>query len=105
VLTGIKSEGVVGITFRATGPIAQPQVLVNPLSIILPGAFRGLAEMGPSSFRVIPRDEKAPVKAPLRAPQALPGGDAIRQTPAGAPRVTQPEVSGSWSTGVEPKKK
>jgi AsmA-like C-terminal region len=106
VLAGTRGEGVVGITFWATGPISQPQVLVNPLSAILPGAFRGLAEMGPTSFRVIARDDKPVDKPKVKLPQAPGAGQAYRQgTPAaGTARTVEPELSGGWSTS-EPKKK
>lgn len=101
LLTGPKGEGVVGITFRILGPMAQPQVLVNPLSLILPGAFRGLSEMSPASSRIIPRDEKPPVAPKVKLPQAPVGGDAIRQPAGKAPRVVAPEVTGGWSTDLK----
>jgi hypothetical protein len=98
VLTGSKGEGMVGITFRVSGPMAQPQVQFNPLSLLLPGFTRGLSEMGPSNPRVIPRDEKPAEKPKVKLPQAPGAGQAYRQAPAGAPRVAAPEISGGWST-------
>ncbi|MEM8750258.1 MAG: DUF3971 domain-containing protein [Pseudomonadota bacterium] len=37
-----KTRGVLGITFRLVGPFSNPQIRVNPLSIIAPGVFRKL---------------------------------------------------------------
>ncbi|WP_376090472.1 AsmA-like C-terminal region-containing protein [Roseomonas sp. CCTCC AB2023176] len=34
--------GLFAVTFRATGPVADPNVMVNPLSALTPGALRGL---------------------------------------------------------------
>ena len=96
VLTGPKGEGMVGITFRAVGPMGQPNVMVNPLSMLLPGFTRGLAELCPSLPRVIPRDERIPEKAKVKLPQAPNGGDVYRQQTA--PRSGDPLVSEGWST-------
>lgn len=107
VLAGSRGEGVVGITFWASGPISKPEVLVNPLSAILPGAFRGLAELGPTNFRVIPRDEKPAVEKPkAKLPQAPGAGQSYRQGgTTGATKAPEPDISSSWSTGVETRKK
>ncbi|MEQ3624383.1 MAG: AsmA-like C-terminal region-containing protein [Celeribacter sp.] len=35
-----KGEGVFGVNYEMTGPIAQPDVSVNPLSFLTPGMFR-----------------------------------------------------------------
>ncbi len=40
VLGGGSNEGLVGITYEAVGPIAQPQILVNPVTAIAPGLLR-----------------------------------------------------------------
>jgi hypothetical protein len=61
VLVGRQGEGVVGITFAIKGRLDQPQVLVNPMSVMTPGIFRQIFEFtgsvpeqtapsGPSSF-------------------------------------------------------
>jgi len=33
-------EGLIGFNFNLRGPVDNPQVLVNPLSILTPGMFR-----------------------------------------------------------------
>ncbi len=40
VLGAGANEGLVGITYEAVGPIAAPQILVNPVSAIAPGVLR-----------------------------------------------------------------
>ncbi|MEZ5827832.1 MAG: AsmA-like C-terminal domain-containing protein [Hyphomicrobiales bacterium] len=40
VLVGRQGEGVVGITFAIKGPLEDPSVLVNPMSVMTPGIFR-----------------------------------------------------------------
>jgi hypothetical protein len=33
-------EGLIGVTFKVDGPIAEPHVFINPLSAVAPGIFR-----------------------------------------------------------------
>lgn len=44
LLGGRDGEGLVGVTFAVRGPLADPQFLVNPLSILAPGIFREMFE-------------------------------------------------------------
>jgi hypothetical protein len=44
VLVGRQGEGVVGITFAIKGKLDDPQVLVNPMSVMTPGIFRQIFE-------------------------------------------------------------
>jgi hypothetical protein len=44
VMGGGMREGLIGVTFKIDGPIAQPQVFFNPLSAIAPGIFRKIFE-------------------------------------------------------------
>jgi hypothetical protein len=43
-LGGGMREGLIGVTFKIDGPIAQPQVYFNPLSAVAPGIFRKIFE-------------------------------------------------------------
>ena len=43
-LGGGSREGLFGVTFKISGPIAQPQVFFNPLSAVAPGIFRKIFE-------------------------------------------------------------
>ena len=42
VLVSKKGEGVFGVTYSATGNAEQPNISVNPLSVLTPGIFRRL---------------------------------------------------------------
>ncbi|MDA7425980.1 YhdP family protein [Thalassococcus lentus] len=42
-----KGEGLIGFNFNLRGPIAQPQVTVNPLSVFTPGMFRDIFRRPP----------------------------------------------------------
>ncbi|MHA6690516.1 hypothetical protein [Devosia sp. A449] len=44
LLGGRQGEGLVGVTFAVQGPLDNPQFRINPLSILVPGAFRELFE-------------------------------------------------------------
>lgn len=47
LLTGREGEGVLGVTYRLTGSIDEPQFSVNPLSVLAPGFLRGLFDLPP----------------------------------------------------------
>ena len=44
ILVGRKGEGMFGITFGIRGPTKNPEVIVNPVSLITPGIFRQITE-------------------------------------------------------------
>ena len=44
IFVGRQGEGLVGITFAVQGPIDDPNVLVNPISVVAPGIFRQIFE-------------------------------------------------------------
>lgn len=44
ILGNGRDRGLLGITFKLTGPFDKPQLTVNPLSIIAPGVFRQIFE-------------------------------------------------------------
>ncbi|HEX5777180.1 MAG TPA: AsmA-like C-terminal region-containing protein, partial [Caulobacteraceae bacterium] len=39
-----EGEGLFGVTYRATGPFTNPEIDINPLSVLAPGALRGMFE-------------------------------------------------------------
>jgi hypothetical protein len=41
------TEGLIGVTFKIEGPIAEPRVFFNPLSAVAPGIFRKIFEFQP----------------------------------------------------------
>lgn len=44
ILGNGRDRGLIGITFRLSGPAAEPRLDVNPLSVIAPGIFRSVFE-------------------------------------------------------------
>ncbi|MBD9372528.1 hypothetical protein IB238_07835 [Rhizobium sp. ARZ01] len=44
ILGNGSDRGLIGITFKLTGPFDRPNLMVNPLSIIAPGVFRNIFE-------------------------------------------------------------
>ncbi|KIT17184.1 AsmA-like C-terminal region-containing protein [Jannaschia aquimarina] len=44
-----RDEGLFGFTYRMTGSVVDPQVSVNPLSILTPGRFRDIFRQAPPS--------------------------------------------------------
>lgn len=44
IFGGREGEGLLGVTFAIRGPLNQPEILVNPVSILAPGVFRTLFE-------------------------------------------------------------
>ena len=56
LLGGRNGEGLFGITFLVEGPLAGPEVIVNPVSAVAPGVFRQIFEMGPGNPSIQPRD-------------------------------------------------
>lgn len=58
IVSGLDCQGVFGITYAIQGPMTQPQVLVNPLSMLTPGIFRGIMEMTSPNPQVQPLSEQ-----------------------------------------------
>ena len=58
ILGGRRGEGVVGIGYRVSGEGGKANVLVNPLSVLTPGVFRRIFELGIGLPDVI--DEQIP---------------------------------------------
>ncbi len=44
ILGNGNDRGLIGITFKLAGPVEQPNLTINPLSIIAPGVFRNIFE-------------------------------------------------------------
>ena len=44
ILGGGRNEGLLGITYKIVGPLAQPTMTFNPMSAIAPGIFRKIFE-------------------------------------------------------------
>lgn len=86
ILSGPRNEGIFGMTFAIQGPMSQPQVIVNPLSLVAPGIFREIFQLTPEAPQVMPRVE------PRRSGQA---GSAVRSSSAPADKRAQGAQGGS----------
>ena len=96
LLAGPRGEGVLGITFAIRGSMAQPQVLVNPLSLVAPGIFREMFQLAPNQS----------VVAPPKAPAKRSSNSSTKSRASNA--SAQPEVLSGWSSETSvsaPKKK
>lgn len=60
LLVSRHGEGLFGITFAVQGPTNNPDVLVNPISMVAPGFLRQLFEFDQSVPHIIPPDKRAP---------------------------------------------
>ncbi|MGE0202653.1 MAG: AsmA-like C-terminal region-containing protein [Hyphomicrobiaceae bacterium] len=68
ILRGRPGEGLFGMTFAVHGSLAQPQVVVHPLSPLAPGIFRQIFEMTPQSPALRPSQPRpATPRRPDRA--------------------------------------
>jgi hypothetical protein len=44
IFVGRQGEGLVGITFAIRGNLDDPDIMVNPMSVLTPGIFRQIFE-------------------------------------------------------------
>lgn len=79
IVAGFDCQGVFGITYAIEGSMAQPQVLVNPLSMFTPGILRVIMEMTNPNPKVQPMSGTAPrsTEKRARASTADDGGSGI----------------------------
>jgi hypothetical protein len=71
ILSGTQGEGILGMTFAVQGETSNPQVIVNPFSLVAPGIFRDIFQMTAMDPTIQVRDS---------APQA-PVADGVRAAP------------------------
>jgi hypothetical protein len=93
IVAGFDCQGVFGITYAIQGPMSQPQVLVNPLSMFTPGILRGIMEMTNTNPQV-------------QAPREQPRGPAEDRVRASSSSATSNDGKGStidgWSSETKP---
>ena len=58
ILVGRQGEGMLGITFGIYGSTQNPQVLVNPMSLVAPGVFRQIFEFEQGKQKIKVRPNK-----------------------------------------------
>ena len=96
ILSGPRGEGIFGITFAVQGSMANPSVVVNPLSLVAPGIFREMFQMTNPNTNVQPR-----------APSSgdMPVNKRVRASSSGG-AYEAPETVDGWSSDtVVPSKK
>lgn len=94
LVTGPRGEGVLGITFAIQGPMADPQVILNPFSMVAPGIFREIFQMTPQNPQVTPGALKQRRNAPAAGPQ-------IRASPPASGSGQAKQIDG-WSSQTQP---
>ncbi len=116
VLTGPRGEGIVAMTFAIQGPMGNPQVIPNPLSLMAPGFLREMFQMAPNNPTVAP-DRSVPRKAPqpqtIASPPATgPTAPETAKEPAKDPKRPRaraksvaPEVTDGWAATTDPRAK
>ena len=96
ILSGPRGEGIFGITFAVQGAMSNPQVIVNPLSLVAPGIFREMFQMTNPSTDVQPR-APSPANVPIKK--------RVRASSSGG-AYEAPETVDGWSSDtVVPSKK
>ncbi len=97
ILASKKGEGILGVTYSATGNADQPSIATNPLSILTPGILRRIFEghiptaanapsNAPGATAVVP----PPVAANQAPTQSTPAADAPTKAPAQPEAQTAP---------------
>ena len=94
LLAGPRGEGVLGITFAIQGAMNEPQVLVNPLSLVAPGIFREMFQMTPSQSVTPPRAPQQPSTGKGARSSSAPAAPAPQRRGGAA----EPEVLSGWSS-------
>jgi hypothetical protein len=89
VLGEIIGEGIFGITYAIEGPMAKPNVLVNPLSLVAPGILRGIFDMAPPAQAVQPRPDPKRQTAPSLS-SSLPPVSTDEEAQRNAPEEPTP---------------
>ncbi len=93
IFTGPQGEGVFGITFLIEGSMADPQVIVNPLSLVAPGITREIFQMAPDNPHVTPRADAPGTDAVTPQLRASPP----TQTRTGPAAPADAAVGDGWS--------
>lgn len=67
ILASRKGEGVFGVTYSMKGPLADPTLTVNPLSVLTPGILRRIFEFRPPEMPPQEAEEQAKAAQPQGA--------------------------------------
>lgn len=105
IVAGANCEGVLGITFALQGSNKNPEVIVNPLSLVAPGIFRDIFQMTSPNPKIQARDEVKPAAPAEKRTRASSSG-ATSGAPEKKPRGSGSGVDGwSSSESTEPNTK
>jgi hypothetical protein len=112
ILSGTQGEGIFGITFAVQGPTSDPQVIVNPLSLVAPGIFREMFQMTASDPKVQVRgddrisqqpSDKAGASPPRAASQGVKSKTKSKsKSKSKKPPGAQAEAIDGWSSTTSP---
>ena len=115
VLTGPRREGVVAMTFAIQGPMAKPQFIPNPLSLMTPGFLREIFQMAPNNPTVSPgrlpsQQRRTPQPQTTESPPATgpsertqPAAGAKEQPKSRARAKATPEINDGWAATTDPR--
>jgi hypothetical protein len=95
IVAGANCEGILGITFALQGSNKNPEVIVNPLSLVAPGIFRDIFQMTSPNPKIQARDEEKPAAPAEKRTRASSSGAA-----SGTPDTRRQENGGvdGWSS-------
>lgn len=66
IITGGKNEGIIAINYAIRGPLTDPELSVNPASMLAPGIFRRIFRGGKPTVDVPELDEEAEAATPFQ---------------------------------------
>lgn len=97
VLVSKQGEGIIGMSYSVSGNAEEPEIAVNPLSVLTPGILRRIFEGTPKApLATEAKSGNGAVKAPASG-QAKPGGGPTppaesqdQQQPNGGPKPDKP---------------
>lgn len=92
IVAGFDCQGIFGITYAVQGPMASPQVLVNPLSMFTPGILRVIMEM---------TNPNPKVQQPMRDGGSSQGEQRVRASSTAEDERPAIAVDG-WSSETKP---
>jgi hypothetical protein len=104
IISGAQGEGIFGMTFAVQGPTSDPQVIVNPLSLVAPGIFREMFQMTAANPKVQVREDQAPkkpVEDRVRSSSSSPVSQGDKPKSKKPPRAEADAVDG-WSSITSP---
>lgn len=88
LLTSKPGEGIIGMTYAVRGRIDEPDISVNPLSLVTPGILRRIFEFGsatPKQMQQAMPPQAAPAPTPPSPPSPSPKPVQVQQQTLPAP--------------------